>query len=66
MGVPMIRVLRVLEYVYDNADDALDDEAHWFVQGTKVANKKGGAMRISSVVVSRTVVNEVSSDKASS
>lgn len=59
----MIRVLRVLEYEYASAEDALEDEAHWFVQATTISkSKKRGVMRISSAVVSRTVVDEVSGD----
>lgn len=42
-----IRVLRLLEYVYPDAETMEKDRAHWYVQGDRVQ----GAVRIRSTVL---------------
>jgi hypothetical protein len=43
-----VRVLRLMEYVYEDIESALDDMGRWQVQGTFKPNKR---MRISSTIL---------------
>lgn len=49
-----IRVLRLLEYIYDTPDRMIDDMARWQVQGTK----RYGNMTIHSTTLSPEILTE--------
>jgi hypothetical protein len=52
-----VRVLRILEYVYPDAETAIKDQQRWNVQGTRVVGSEGSTTTIRSAVISPCFTN---------